>query len=740
MSRKIKIRSFIIGGFFTLFFVIVAARLYWVQVVQAADLVEKAERLWTTDNVLPATRGAIYDRGGSVLAWNAPSYTVAVNPQIIAQRGNAREVVEGLAPILGMTSPEAYSRLQKMVTKKREDGRYYLNVEIRNEGWKIDSETADEVRQFLNEHDIKGVYLLQNQKRYYPYGSLAGHVLGYTDKDGVARMGLEYTLDDLLNGIDGKIHYSRDRLGYELPEGTAVYEPPLNGKSVSLTIDQNIQHIMEEALEEVYRTYEPISATAIAADPHTMEILGMANVPNFDPNEYWTTESQADFYNHAISSVYEPGSTFKIVTLASAVEEGLFDPDELYQSGRIRVADATIRDHNGRGWGEITFLEGFLRSSNVAFVMLGDRLGGEKLRSYIEQFGFGEKTGIELTGEARGDVRFNLNYPTEVATVTFGQGPLTVTGIQQLAAVSAIANGGKLMKPFLVKEIIDSDTEEVLETFEPQVVRQVVSERTAYEVSMYLEQVVSDDRGTGKLTRIEGHRVAAKTGTAQKVVDGKYADDKFVLSVIGFAPADDPKIALLVIIDQPKIDSYLQGNGVVTPVFRQILERSLRYMGVEGRSQDLQVNTVQISSQHASLSVPDLVSMDAERATDILTARGLSPYILGAGHKVLSQYPPPGTKVAGGQRVFVLTAEKSAALLPDLVGMSLRDAMEITSLLEIDVIVSGEGYVVDQIWQRTGDSAELLLKLQPPYLEADGGTAVSSSEEEEASDPLPEAG
>jgi len=716
MSRKIKIRSFLIGGLFTLFFVIVGIRLYYVQVVQAHDLTEKAVRVWSADSVLPSTRGAIYDRNGNVLAWNAPSYTVAVNPGLIHQRGLADKVVSGLAPLLGMDHEAGYRKLQQLVTKKREDGSYYVHVEVRNEGWKIDSDVADRIRSWMSENDIVGVNLLQDNKRYYPNGSLASHVLGYTDKDGNAIMGIEYTLDGILKGKDGKIHYERDRLGYELPKGTALYEPPVNGKSVRLTIDQNIQHYMEAALEEVYNKYEPISVTAIAADPNTLEILGMANYPNFDPNRYWDIKSQADFYNHAISSIYEPGSTFKIVTLAAAVEEGLFDPDETYMSGRIRVADTYINDHNGgRGWGEITYLEGFLRSSNVAFVQLGQRLGGEKLRYYIEQFGFGVKTGIELSSEARGDVRFNLNYPTEVATATFGQGRVTVTGIQQVAAISAIANGGKLLKPHLVKEIIDSDTGETVEEFGPQFIRQVVSERTAHEVAGYLEQVVSNQSyGTGRRAYIEGYRIAAKTGTAEKVVDGKYADDRYVLSFGGFAPVDDPKIALIVIVDDPKIESYTQGSEVVAPVFREIMEKSLRYLGVETERSEVTVNSVQIQSKLPTLTVPNLVTMDPLRAGEVLAAKGFGYVILGNGHKVIDQFPASGTRVGSRQQVILLTQDKSRALLPDMSGWSLRDAMELATYLDIKVRVSGEGYVVRQYWQGNGEEQLLHLELQPP--------------------------
>jgi len=414
-----------------------------------------------------------------------------------------------------------------------------------------------------------GVYMIEEQKRYYPSNELAAHVLGYMDKDGNPRSGVEYRYHELLKGTPGSIHYIKDLLGYELPDGEVGFEPAVDGKSIRLTIDQNIQSYIEQALLAAYEKYEPKSMSAIAVNPKTMEILGMANLPVFNPNRYWDFASQADFYNHAVLSLYEPGSTFKIVTLAAAEEEGLFHPDDTFQSGSISFPEwgsKRIHDHNRTGWGEITYLEGLKRSSNVAFVKLGyEKLGKEKLSEYIHAFGFGQPTGIDLPGEGVGDVDFR--YPIEVANATFGQG-VTVTVLQQIAAVSAIANGGTLMKPYLLKEVIDPETGEVIERTEPQAVRRVVSEETARKVAEYLEQVVADrEIGTGRDAYIEGYRVAGKTGTAQVVENGTYASDKWLVSFVGFAPVENPRIALIVIADEPKVDDYRMAGRGLPPGF-----------------------------------------------------------------------------------------------------------------------------------------------------------------------------
>lgn len=448
MLKRIKLRTLFIGGCITLFFLVLIVRVFWIQVMQGEEWQEKAATLWAHTSTIKAERGTISDRNGSVLASDVPAYTVVVNPEVIQQQGIGEEVITGLHELLGKPEDE----LRKLVEAKDEKtGAYLKNREIRNEGWKIDQELADKVKEFYvalgKEHKIQetGIGLVREQKRYYPKDELAAHILGYTDRDGNAIMGLEKYFDTELKGADGKLLYQSDGQGVKLPDSQDTYKPVVNGSNFKLTIDSTIQHYIEEAMQKAYAQYKPKSMSVIAADPNTMEILGLANMPTYNPNEFWKTGADgAGFYNHAIKSKYEPGSTFKIVTLAAAVEEKLFDPVATFLSGSIRIKgySKALHDINHAGWGQISFLEGVKRSSNVLFVKLYEMLGQDKLLQYINDFGFNEKTGIDLPGEVSGVVNPNLGRPIEIATLAYGHGKVLVTPLQQLVAVSAIANGG----------------------------------------------------------------------------------------------------------------------------------------------------------------------------------------------------------------------------------------------------------------------------------------------------------
>jgi penicillin-binding protein 2B len=723
MGKRIRIRTLFVGALFTLLLFGVTLKLYWVQVVEGAELRAKAEEIWSREVVLQPERGLIVDRNGNVLAQDGDAYTVAVNPRLIHEYGQEELVIHVLAPLLGMETPDGMAKLRSRVTAVNKEGKLLAQVEIRNEGWKIDRQTAEQIKEAKEKYGLQGVYLIEEKKRYYPAGRLAASVLGYVDKENVARSGLELYFDELLRGKEGRILYEKDALGYELPEGNVSVTLPEDGKQIKLTIDRNIQLFIEEALEAMNAEYRPQAATVIAADPNTLEILGMASLPTYDPNVYWTFAERPDFaMNRAISSSFEPGSTFKIVTLAGAVEEGLFDPDATFQSGRINVAGTIMGDHNNRqGWGEITYLDGLKRSSNVAFIKLGyEMLGAEKLRDYIERFGFGKPTGIELPGEIKGKIDFR--YPAEVANASFGQG-VTVTALQQIAAISAVANGGELMKPLIVKEVLDPETGEVLESFEPQVVRRVVSESTARQVRGYLEQVVSDQNiGTGRRVYLDGYRVAAKTGTAQKVVNGKYANDRYVVSIIGFAPADDPKIALLVVVDDPDIGGdYRRGSEVSAPLFKEIMLKSLRYLGVE--KEGTKVGITQWKDVSA-LTMPDLTGKTVSEAAGALARYGITLENVGVGGKVTAQYPAAGEAVSAEQKVYVLTGDAKYADFPDMTGRPMRDVLEICSLLGAECSFAGEGYADSQSVVKTGSSFRVQVNFSPyrPGSKGDGGS------------------
>jgi len=706
----------------TLFFVGLLVRVYWVQVVNAEFWAEQARKTWIASDTIPQERGVIRDRMGRVLVDDATAYTVAVGPDMLDKLerdfpslGITERIVAELHEVLGKPVQD----LRKLVAKRNDKGELYQQVEVRNEGWKVDREVyerlsafREHLRQLTGRKDV-GLYFLEERKRYFPNGSLAAHVLGYESKEGRGIGGILQRYYEELEGKPGKIVYQRDGTRTQLPGGEVEVQQAVNGLNITLTIDRDIQYFIEEALKEAYEKYQPVGAAAIAMDPDTGEILGMASLPTFDPNRYWEADPAA-FRNNAIQALYEPGSTFKIVTLAGAVEEGLFDPEETYKSGSIRVANYTIRDHNnGAGWGEITYLEGLKRSSNVAFVKLGyEKLGADKLLEYISAFGFGSRTGIELPAEEAGAVTIRKQYATEVATATFGQGRLQVTAIQQLAAVAAIANGGKLMKPYVVKSVTDPQTGETVHT-EPVVVRQVISPETSRLVGEYLEQVVSDRQiGTGRNAYIPGYRVAGKTGTAQKGVDGKYAEGKYIVSFIGYAPVEDPRIVLYVVIDEPQ-DEMAAGGSVAAPVWKRIMEQSLQHLGIfpEQSARDAAAE-MSSAAGPVTAEVPDVTGMRVSEAKAVLRAKSFTAEVVGSGSVVARQLPAAGSVLPTSQRVYLLTEGKGSGV-PDMRGMPLRDALELCALLDAECAVQGTGYVVDQHAEQADGKWRVSLTLAP---------------------------
>ncbi|WP_054956617.1 penicillin-binding transpeptidase domain-containing protein [Paenibacillus dakarensis] len=694
MIKKIKMRTLLIGGVITLFFALLIGRVFYLQVIDNEFWQERAMANWNRKETLIASRGTITDRDGDILAMDAPTYTVTLNPKVIHENDLVDDVVDGLKRALGKSDSE----IRKLATAKA-DGEYRVYREIRNN----DEEQKDQVLALKEKLEMQlkkagkiadsGISVVTEKKRYYPRMTLAAHLLGFTDRQqGAAVAGFEKYFDDQLKGVNGFAKYQSDKKGVKVPSADEVYQPPKNGKNFKLTIDDTIQYYIEDAMREAYEQYNPVSMTVIAADPNTMEILGMANMPTFDPNTYWEYDVES-YRNHAVSSTYEPGSTFKIVTLASAIQEKLFNPDATYKSGSIKAGGRTHRDIEAGGWGEITFLEGVKRSSNVAFVKLGyEMLGKERLKNYINAFGFSERTGIDLPGEGLG--RMNMEKDIDISTVPYGYA-VSVTPIQQLAAISAVANGGKLMKPQIVKEIEDPNTGEKT-IIEPELIRQVISPETSRKTSEYLEQVVADqEKGTGHFAYIEGYRVAGKTGTAVK---GDYSDNsKAVVSFIGYAPVDDPKIAVLVIIDEP--NEKVGGGRAAAPVFQKIVSQTLKHWGVpKSQSQDKQDKQDNKKKTNASNlpKVADLADMKVSEVKAKLLAEGIAFETLGQGSTVKKQYPPPGASMTAGQKIYLLTEEGTAMKIPNLKGESLRDAMEVLTLMKVRVQVQGEGYVSEQ--------------------------------------------
>ncbi|HHU30143.1 MAG: penicillin-binding transpeptidase domain-containing protein [Bacillota bacterium] len=662
------------------FFICIAAlvfaficRLGWLQLVHGQELREKAWEQWTRINVARAQRGNIYDRNGELLAGSSASLSILARPgQIDDKEKTAKE----LASILEMDE----NRLLELLGKEIDS--VYLKRQM-------DEDVAQEIRKL----NLEGVYFTPEPKRIYPHGRLASQLLGFVGTDeGLA--GLEYQYEEELKGQDGRIELQTDAKGKRLPQGREVFFPPERGADLILTIDQKIQFILEREMDRVMLESQPKSIVALAMAPHTGEILGIAGKPDFDPNDY-ASYPQENWKLTPISNTFEPGSTYKLVTLSAALEEGHYNANEgFFCRGYAKVAGTTIgcwtRDRGGHG--AIDFTQVVLGSCNPGFIELGERIGPDKLMEYVQAFGFGEKTGVDIAGESTGILFTPEQFgPVEAATTAFGQG-VSCTPLQQAVAVSAMINSGYLMKPYIVKGLRDSEGN--ITEYGPQLIRQVVSAETSAEIRRIMELVVTE--GSGKNAYIEGYRMGGKTGTAQKVGEGgRYIDGEHILSFIGFAPAEDPKILLYIAVDTPQVGPQW-GSQVSAPMFRRMMESILQYLNIPP-------STVAEETVPTIVEVPDLTGLSLDDHTyNLLETRGLLIRFIGSGETILNQTPKAGARVPLHTEVLVYLGgsgeegEDKGVTVPDLQGKSMREAGEILNWLGLRINSTGTGVVVRQ--------------------------------------------
>lgn len=615
-----KMKIFVIGVFIV--FIIVILKVFYIQVFEYDKLNSLASDLWSRNLPIEADRGKIYDRNGVVLADNITTTSLVLIPNQIKDK---KEVTEKLAEILNVS----YDQMKEHVYKNTSIER------VHPFGRRLDYKVAERIEKL----ELEGVYLVRESKRSYPYGTELSHTLGFVGIDNQGLSGIELQYDDYLTGEYGAIKYFSDAKGNKL-DLAQVYESPQNGVNVTLTVNHKIQASIERELDNVVTKYNPETALAIAMDPNTGEILGISSRPNFDAVNYQDYDIETLNRNLPIWATYEPGSTFKIITLSAALNEKLVDLDKenFYDAGSVKVANAKIKCWKAGGHGAQTFLQVVENSCNPGFVELGNRLGKEKLFDYIDKFGFGKKTGVDLNGEASG-ILFDLDKvgPVELATTAFGQG-VSVTPIQQITAVSAAINGGTLYKPYIVKSLNDPETNSVIKENTPTKVRQVISKETSSEVRRALESVVTN--GSGRNAYIEGYRVGGKTGTAQKVENGAYMVGNYILSFIGFLPADDPQVVVYVAINNPK--RVVQYGGVVSaPVAKSILTDAIDALGIERRK-----NTSEKKynwDDKKFYTVEDVVGKTPKEAAKILTKYNLE--YSGSGNIIISQSPEAGTRL-----------------------------------------------------------------------------------------------
>lgn len=612
-------------------FAALIVRLGYVQLWAGGEITKKAEDSWRRNIPYAAKRGEILDRNGARLAYNVSSPTIMAIP---VQVKDARETARKLARLLDMTEDRLYGQL----TKKEKI------VTLQPGGRKVTTEKAQQIRDLA----LPGIVVAEDNKRYYPFAGLAAHVLGFTGSYNQGLTGLELQYDDRLTGLKGGVDYLADAAGRQMPNSSDAFVPPRDGLSLQLTIDKTIQSIVERELDQAMLQHQADSVIAIAMDPNTGEIYAMGSRPTFRPDQYQEVSPEVYNRNLPIWMTYEPGSTFKIITLAAALEEGKVDlqHERFYDPGYTEVAGARLRCWKKGGHGSQTFLEVVENSCNPGFVALGQRLGKDKLFSYINAFGFGKKTGIDLKGEENG-ILFKPKQvgPVELATTSFGQG-VSVTPIQQITAVSAVINGGKLFKPFVSKSWTQPDTGIVLEETQPEMVRQVISPETSAKVRDALEKVVA--QGTGQKAFLDGYRVGGKTGTAQKVVNGRYSTSEHIVSFIGFAPADDPKLIVYVAVDNPQGIQF--GGLVAAPIVRNIMADALPYLGVEPRTK--QVEKEYKYGDTRIVTVPNLVGKTVSDLYEDMNAN-FNLAASGSGNTVIRQAPAAGARVESGSVIRI---------------------------------------------------------------------------------------
>ncbi len=682
-------------------FIALGINLFYLQIVRHDEFETMAIEQQVRDTTVNAARGTIYDRNGKILAMSASVETVYISPWEIIQNDEDPELIAtGLSEILGVDKDKILAMAAKTES-------WYQPV-----AYKVEADLAEQVREFKAENDLIGVKLQADTKRYYPYSSLASHVIGYVGFENTGLSGVELAYDSVLSGVNGRIIRATNAQGTDLLyTNFEDYYDAEDGSDVTLTIDANVQYYLEKHLQQAVSDYGVQNGAAgIVMDVNTGEILAMASLGNFDLNDYdavseevqaqidaaETEEEKAQILsdaqflqwrNKALEDTYEPGSTFKIITLSMALDLGVTSLESSYYcGGSIQVTgDTTARNcWKTYGHGSQTLTQAVQHSCNVAFINLGLAVGAENFYKYAEAFGFFQdnedssaplsgNTGIELQGEASSiwwsrDVFENPQNLSQLAAASFGQ-TFTITPLQLITAVSACVNGGKLMEPYVVKEVADANGD-VISAASPTVKRQVISEETSDIVCQILEQVVSDSvEGTGKNAYVAGYHVGGKTGTSEKVAQEVAGGPKeYIVSFIGIAPMTDPQYAVLVLLDNPSSDSgtYVSGGNMAAPTVGNIFADILPALGVEAEY------TAE-EEQHTDKSVPNLSGLTVEEAAARLQEAGLSYRTIGTGSTITDQLPRAGAVIAANSEVILyLDAEPDPSLeeVPNLTGLS----------------------------------------------------------------------
>lgn len=706
----------VIGGFG-----LVTSSIFKLQIVQGEELQQKAVDQQTRDISISAQRGTIYDRNMTTLAMSSSVWDVVLEPAYIEEE-DLDLIVDGMAEILGMDREDVMEHATK-------NNAYEILMR------KVENDVKDQILQFKQDNEIgSGIRLVENYKRYYPYGSSASTVLGFTGTDNTGLAGLEAEYDKELSGVAGRLVTAKNAVGTDMPLQYEQKVDAQNGNSLVLTIDRVVQHFLEKNLEEgIINNKVQNRATGIVMDVNTGEIIAMAVKGDYDPNnpreiadpaerariESLPEEEQgaaleaaqlAQWRNKAVSDTYYPGSVFKMCTGSMGLEENLINENTTYTcNGSIVVSGTTIHCWKA-GHGTETFVQGLCNSCNPFFIHIGQLLGPSKFFKYFEGFGFTERTGIDLPGEA-GSIYYTeeqLN-PVELATESFGQN-FSITPIQMITACAAVANGGYLVQPHVVKQILD-DKGNIVKTVEPEIKRQVISNETSERMCKILQQNATT--GTAKNGYLPGYRVAGKTGTSEKIQKKlETGVMEYIASYCGFAPADDPQYAMLIFFDEPKGDSYY-GGSVAGPVWAKTMREILPYLGVEQKYTESELE--QLDGE-----APNVVGKTVAEAKNIIEGEELSYKVYGDGDTVLSQIPEYGKSIPKNGTMVLYTdeaSEEKTVTVPDLRKMTLSQANSAAVNAGLNISITGAAL--------TGSGALSQSQSIEPGTEVSPGTVIT---------------
>ncbi|MGM0436880.1 MAG: penicillin-binding transpeptidase domain-containing protein [Bacillota bacterium] len=661
-NNKIRNRLIFLLILLTIFFLFFIGKFFWIQVIES----EKYEKIALSQRLrelnIESKRGIIYDSNGNQLAVNTSAKTIVAIPEEI---DNPSTLARQLEKILDMDYDLIYKRLTSEASAK------YIQR-------KVDESIVEEIKNL----DPDGIFFKEESQRYYPKNDLASQVLGFAGIDNQGLEGIELSYDKYIHGLSGKKLIEQDASGRILPDSVRKNIPSQNGYNIYLTIDEVIQYIVEREIDNAMDEFDISGASAIVMDPHDASILAMASTPDYNPNNF-ADYSKKHWRNKAISDSYEPGSTFKIITTAAALEEGVVsEGDSFYCPGSVEVAGESIDCWKTAGHGHENFTEVVTNSCNPGFVQVGMRVGKENFYNYIEAFGFGEKTSIKLPGEAEGLLNsYDKIGPVELATMSFGQG-IAVTPIQLITAVSAVANDGTLLEPKLVEKITDENNK-IVKNIEKTPVRQVITKNTAERTRELLRKVVEE--GTGSNASIDGFDIGGKTGTAKH-----YYDEIYDSSFIGMVPTNNPRFVILVVLYDASGESYY-GSQIAAPVFRNILHDILRYKDISPENSNESPKFI----NENQVEIPDVVDKNILEAEKELRKLGVDVKLIGNGENVVMQIPFKNTNINKNSTVRLFTEQKAIdnsnyyVAVPDFKEKSLSVAKNIANQVGIKLQIDG---------------------------------------------------